>query len=171
MPFDHYVDQQSGDDVRHGSAVYRVDADRAKRMIAENDGLPVDTAAYCKRNNVCIDTYSPHGIVVKPMTDYADLDHFVDSYGNMGNLWEMYGGADAWETGHATACDSSRDAGCRVVKQCAGRIAVDIAMRQLTDAGIATATTTVISEAGNDRGSSSSGSSSSTFVRAAPSKK
>lgn len=155
MPFDHYVDQRF-DDVRHGSAVYRVDTDRAKRMIAENDGLPVDTAAYCKRNRVCIDTYSPHGIIVKAMTDYADLDHFVDSYGNMGNLWEMYGGADAWETGHATAGDSS---GCRVVKQCAGRIAVDIAMRQLTDAGIAT----TVSDAGNDKGS--------TFVRAAPSKK
>jgi hypothetical protein len=154
MPFDHFVD--------HGrDTIHRVDTDLAKRIIAENDGLPVDTATYCRRNNVRIDAYTPHGIVAKAMTDYSDIDHFVDSYGNMGNLWEMYGGADAWETGHASVCDNSRDAGCRVVKQCAGRIAVDIAMRQLTDAGIATVV----------RGDAGKATADNTFVRIAPSKK
>jgi hypothetical protein len=116
-------------DIANRVTVYKVDGEKAKVIFAENGGLPYDTKLFCAKNKITIDAFTPIGWIFKLMTDYSDIDGIVDNYKSLSHMFMMYSGHNYW--------DVKATPNGNIVKRNSINIAVDLAMHQMLDAGIA----------------------------------
>jgi len=112
-----------------GVTFYKVDGEKAKQLFAENDGLPFETKAFCTKNKIKIDAFTPTGWVFKQMTDYSDIDGLIDNYKRFGQTFMLYSGNNYW--------DVKATQNGNIIKRNTISIAVDLAMHQMVNAGIA----------------------------------
>jgi hypothetical protein len=122
---DYFKSVHIGDRV----TIHKVDNEKATLMFAENIGLPCDTSSYCKKNNIHIDAFSPIGWFLRNMTDYSDMDGIIDTYKSFSHMFVLHSGDNFWDV---KATD-----GKPIIKRNSINYAIDIAMDQLIDAGIA----------------------------------